>query len=147
EESWPLSLELRIEAVCRAFEAAWKEVAGGGTRPRVEDFLAAADDTEPWPLLRELLKLELHYRRAEAPSPEEYGGRFPEYTERLAALLYRPAPGNQGPGVAPEGDRKVAGPDCHPDPCANDPSPERPRAGPGQAVPRTAALPTIPGYE
>jgi hypothetical protein len=37
EESWPLSLELRIDAVCRSFEAAWKAAAAGGTPPRLND--------------------------------------------------------------------------------------------------------------
>jgi hypothetical protein len=71
EESRPLFLELRIDAACRSFEAAWE----GAARPRIEDYLPAAEDAGAWPLLRELLKLELHYRRAENPSPEEYGRR------------------------------------------------------------------------
>jgi hypothetical protein len=38
-ESLPLHLELRIDAVCRIFEAAWKAAANGNIRPRIEDYL------------------------------------------------------------------------------------------------------------
>jgi hypothetical protein len=147
EESLPLSVEQRIDPVCRSFEAAWQAAAEGSTRPRLEDYLAAVDDADRWPLLRELLKLELHYRRAEVPSPEEYGRRFPEYAEGLAALFRQPAPGDQGEGAAREGDREGAAPDSQLDQGANDTAPELPRAGLEQAALRTAALPNIPGYE
>jgi serine/threonine-protein kinase len=83
EESLPLSRELRVDAVCRSFEAAWQAADGGGVRPRIEDYLAAPGDAGDWPLFRELLKLDLHYRRGENPSPEEYAGRFPQHAERL----------------------------------------------------------------
>jgi hypothetical protein len=33
EESLPLSAEMRIDAVCQRFEAAWKAVPSGGPRP------------------------------------------------------------------------------------------------------------------
>jgi hypothetical protein len=123
-----LSLELRIDAVCRTFEAARKAAGSSGTRPRLEDYLAAADDAVRWPLLRELLKLELHYRREEQPSAEELVRRFPEYAERLASLVpARPA--------APESDQGT-----------NDTPPELPREGPESPPPR-AELPSVPGHE
>ena len=44
--SLPLSVELRVDAACRRFEAAWRE----GRRPRPEDFLGAAEGRSgrPW---------------------------------------------------------------------------------------------------
>ena len=87
EESLPLSVEVRIDAACIAFEAAWKAAATVDRRPRIEDYLAAADEADRWPLLQELLKLELEYRRAERPSPEEYARRFPAYGHRLGPWL------------------------------------------------------------
>jgi hypothetical protein len=91
EESLPLSQELRIDAVCRAFEAAWQAAGDGAPRPRIEDFLARLDGAGGWPLLRELLRVELHYRRGEGPSREEYGRRFPEHAEQLRSLFGRPS--------------------------------------------------------
>jgi hypothetical protein len=128
EESWPLSVELRIDAVCRSFEAAWKAVGTSGTWPRLEDYLAAEDDAARWPLLRELLKLELHYRGAEPPSAEELTRRFPDYAERLAALV--PAR-----SLAPESDHG-----------AGDTPPEFPQEGREPPAPR-ADLPSVPGHE
>jgi WD40 repeat protein/thiol-disulfide isomerase/thioredoxin len=128
DESWPLSLELRIDAVCRAFEAAWKGAGTSGTRPRLEDYLVAEDDTVRWPLLRELLKLEVHYRGAEPPSAEELTRRFPDYAERLTA----PVPGRP---PAPESDHG-----------AGDTPPEFPREGREPPAPK-AELPRVPGHE
>jgi serine/threonine-protein kinase len=85
EDSLPLSAELRIDAVCQRFEDAWKAEACGGTRPAVEEYVRAAAAPERSALLRELLKLELHYRRrrGERPSPEEYRRWLPEYSDVL----------------------------------------------------------------
>src|SRR5262249_8332694 len=57
------------------FEAAWKE----GRPPRIEDVLAGAGLGDG-PLLRELVVLEIAYRRqrGEEVRPEEYQARFPE---------------------------------------------------------------------
>jgi serine/threonine-protein kinase len=90
EESLPLSRELRVDAVCRSFEAAWKAADAAELRPRIEDYLAAAGDADDWPLFRELLKLDLHYRQQENPSPEEYAGRFPQHAERLRGVFAGP---------------------------------------------------------
>src|SRR5262249_32401227 len=128
EESLPLSLELRIDAVCRSFEAAWKAEGASGTRPCLEDYLAAEDDAVRWPLLRELLKLELHYRREEHPSAEEFARRFPADAERLADLFPVQPP-------APRGDQS-----------ANDTPRDLLGEGPEHSPP-TTALPSIPGYE
>jgi WD40 repeat protein len=118
-ESLPLSAEMRLDAVCQRFEAAWQAVASGGTPPRIEDYLPAVEEAERWPLLRELLLLELHYRRREAPSVEEYGRRFPAYAERIAPLFRGQTSAESGQQAAKEGDRTS------------------PRGSP----------PTVPGYE
>jgi tetratricopeptide (TPR) repeat protein len=97
EEAVPLSVELRVDAACRTFEAAWQAAGDGGTRPRIEDYLATADEGERWPLLCELLPVELHYRRGEQPSAEEYQRRFPQYAAELRARVQKAT----GPGVSP----------------------------------------------
>src|SRR5262245_34319650 len=140
EESLPLSLELRIDAVCRAFEAAWKATADGGTEPRIEDHLAAAEEPERWPLLHELLKLELHYRRGEPPSADEFRRRFPEYGPQLGPFL----DGLQrAAATADSAAESVAG---------HDPFSTTPELPPGEpprraATPGGGGLPCIPGYE
>jgi hypothetical protein len=88
EDSLPLSLELHIDAACRSFEAAWKVAGNGGARPWIEDYLSAAGTGERAPLLRELIKVELHYRRDEHPSADEYRQRFPAYGQLLGPLAH-----------------------------------------------------------
>jgi hypothetical protein len=147
EESWPLALELRIDAACQAFEAAWLAAARGGARPRIEDYLAAGDDAGRWPVLRELLRLELHYRRGEGPSPEEYRRRFPAEAERLDSHFPTPAPPGAGSGTSGGEDTEVCGRTPRPDPDACAPGPERPLPAGERAAPADGALPRVGGYE
>ena len=74
--------------ICDQFEAAWKEALAGGSRPRLEDFLANVPMPELQPLLRELLGLELDYRRqfGEALSLDECQQRFPEMAHEWLTL-------------------------------------------------------------
>jgi hypothetical protein len=60
-ENHPLSLSLarRINDVCNRFERAWQ----AGPRPRLEDFLADTPEPERSALLRELIALDIDYRR------------------------------------------------------------------------------------
>ena len=51
----------RLEEACCRFEEAWQ----AGRRPHLEDFLAGRDGPERMALLRELLRLDLHYRRCQ----------------------------------------------------------------------------------
>jgi WD40 repeat protein len=132
-ESLQLSAEMRIDAVCTRFEAAWQAVKGGDPAPRIEDYLPAVEEAERWPLLRELLLLELNYRQGEVCAAEEYGRRFPAYAERIAPLLRESAPEEQGQPAAKAADRD-----------ANDTPRERPVRG---QIPARGALPSIPGYE
>jgi WD40 repeat protein/tRNA A-37 threonylcarbamoyl transferase component Bud32 len=119
EESLGLSAEQRIDAVCRRFEAAWK----AGERPRLEDHLGQGEGREQQVLLRELLRLEVEYRRRrdETPTPQEYRDRFPGATELIDSLL----------GTDSTTDRSGAE-----------------RTGPHTAVAdQSTALPVVPGYE
>ncbi len=74
----------RVAAVCNHFEDAWK----AGQRPRIEDYLGAAPEPDRPALLRELLALELAYRRLKGETPllEEHRQRFPEHAEIVQAV-------------------------------------------------------------
>jgi tRNA A-37 threonylcarbamoyl transferase component Bud32 len=81
-----LSQIQRNDRICDQFEAAWK----AGPRPRLDDFLAKVPPAE-WPdLLRELLVLDLDYRRqlGERPTLEQYRSEYPALgLDRFAALF------------------------------------------------------------
>jgi serine/threonine protein kinase len=67
-----------IEEVCDRFEAAWKTTGAAPARPSIEDCLGETPEPVRSALLRELVALEVSYRRrsGEAPQPEEYCKRF-----------------------------------------------------------------------
>src|SRR5262249_4317800 len=71
-----LSRACRIDSACDRFESAWK----AGSRPRIEDYLGECAAPERLLLLRELIALEVHYRRlaGEACQVDAYCGRFPQ---------------------------------------------------------------------
>jgi WD40 repeat protein/serine/threonine protein kinase len=98
---------IHCENICDRFEAAWSAVHTGSDRPRLENFLAEAGQPERESLLRELVGIEIDYRRrtGECPSHDEYCARFPtlspdwfhELLMEPATLLFeakRPAPPN-----------------------------------------------------
>src|SRR4051812_25073361 len=146
-----LSLEQRVDEVCLRYEQAWK--AGG--RPRPEDFLERAVGPERWALLRELVALEVEYRRrrGEDPRPEEYQRRFPELPpDRIDDLLGTSPGGSAAAPAASQGterDQQATG-DYSPDgvqtfgpgpqgagggtPEADTPAPDRTGA-PGEGTP------------
>jgi serine/threonine-protein kinase len=77
-----LSLQQRVDAACLAFEQAWQAHLGGPEkhpRPDAGRCLGGAGASDRAPLLRELLALELAYRRkaGETPVAEDYLARFP----------------------------------------------------------------------
>ena len=88
--SAPLSQVQRADRICDQFEAAWKAAVKAGTCPTIDAFLADVPPAE-WPeLLRELLILDLDYRRqrGEAPTLEEYRSEYPALgLERFAAVF------------------------------------------------------------
>jgi serine/threonine protein kinase/O-acetyl-ADP-ribose deacetylase (regulator of RNase III) len=84
-DSWPLSLEKRVDEACGRFEAAWR----AGEKPRIEDYLANTAEPEYSELLRQLLALEIELRctKGDKPAPEEYEGRFPKHGEVIEAVF------------------------------------------------------------
>jgi serine/threonine protein kinase/formylglycine-generating enzyme required for sulfatase activity len=85
----PAKVLLRVEAICDRFEEAWK----AGQRPQLEDYLGDFAGPVRVVLLRELLVLELAYRRrqGETPSLADYRPRFPLDAE-LLDTVFRAAP-------------------------------------------------------
>jgi eukaryotic-like serine/threonine-protein kinase len=74
-----------VDAACDRFEADWR--AGG--RPRIEQYVDAAPESLRPALLRELLVLELAYRRrgGEEATPDEYWRRLPGHDEAIRAAF------------------------------------------------------------
>jgi serine/threonine-protein kinase len=70
----PRRVTPRTDQECDRFESAWK----AGQRPCIEDCLAAVPEPERLALLRELILLEIDYRRlaGEQPRAEEFLARF-----------------------------------------------------------------------
>ena len=74
----PLEAGKDLDAICERFEAAWHSPS----RPRIEDFLKESRDGDVYPVLeRELILLEIYYRRRDGENPrfEEYAARFPKF--------------------------------------------------------------------
>jgi WD40 repeat protein len=74
-----VSVQLRLEDVCARFEEAWQAAGTNGVPPRVEDYLGATPAPERAALLREIILLDLHYRRGrgERPVAADYEARCP----------------------------------------------------------------------
>ena len=91
ESPSPLPAEQHITDLCLPFDQAWK----AGERPRIEDVLADRGPAgEHGELLRELLEIEVYYRRraGEAVRPEDYLPRFPEQADLVRSVaVVRPA--------------------------------------------------------
>jgi tetratricopeptide (TPR) repeat protein len=86
DESLPADVLRHINAICLHFEQACQKAPPW---PRLEDFLTDAQGATRNALLRELLTLEVYYRRA-AGEPiclAEYQQRFPGHDELLQALM------------------------------------------------------------
>src|SRR5262245_26084392 len=85
-----LELQLRLDEVCHAYESAWRR----GESLRVEDALQTAPGSIRAVALRELIQIEIHYRRQAGASLDtaEYRGRFPELDATwLASVASSPA--------------------------------------------------------
>jgi WD40 repeat protein/serine/threonine protein kinase len=149
--SLPISLELRIDAICQLFEADWKVARTHGGRPRIEAYLNTVGEPERWALLRELLKVELHYRNGERAAKDEYRQRFRQFGQQLdeffeqLTLATAPAPAAACCGetarIAPAHETGLQDP---PRGAVDIPQPE---AATGDLAAVNAALPSIPGYE
>jgi len=93
------SLFLRLDEICDRFEACLQ----AEQRPRIEDFLASARESDRPPLLRELLLLDMEYRakQRDRPTAAEYRERFPDHAELIEDVL-----GRLGDDLSPDaGDR------------------------------------------
>jgi eukaryotic-like serine/threonine-protein kinase len=83
----------RVDEACDRFEAAWV----AGTRQRIEDYLPSATGTERESYLRELLILDVAYRRRDGEQPgfADYASRFPEHRSVVAAVFGVPGDGSE----------------------------------------------------
>src|SRR5438552_2235605 len=75
----PLTLMQRIDPLCSAFEAACQAAGTSGSLPILEKFLAECAESDRGVLLRELIILEVHYRRLRGGPvhARDYTARFP----------------------------------------------------------------------
>jgi serine/threonine-protein kinase len=80
EDSLPLAIARRVDAASYDFEMAWKDSGSASQRPRVEDFLKDTPPPARAALVRELVALDIAYRRraGEAPLSDDYHTRFPD---------------------------------------------------------------------
>src|SRR5262249_3882405 len=76
--------ESQIDEVCDLFEAAWK----GGGGPRIEDYLNESPAPARAALLRELIPLDMEYRKrnGETVSEDDYRRRFPSWSSGASTL-------------------------------------------------------------
>jgi WD40 repeat protein/tetratricopeptide (TPR) repeat protein len=74
-----------LERICDRFEKAWQ----AGQRPRLEDYLGDMPEPQRAMLLRDLLGLELDYRRraSDTLDTEEFRQRFPKHVDVVRALF------------------------------------------------------------
>jgi DNA-binding beta-propeller fold protein YncE len=96
----PADAELLIDEVCDRFEGCWR----AGERPVVEDYLGTVPAAATDELLRELLRLEIDYRRrrGEQPALGDYLPRWPAQSTLLQELLGEVLPAPQAaPALAP----------------------------------------------
>jgi eukaryotic-like serine/threonine-protein kinase len=84
----PLPLARHVDEVCCRFEAAWKAAAAGGEPPRLEAYLAEVAEPAHAVLLRELQKVEAHYRRgAGAGQPAGGAADVPHWHPAVGSSL------------------------------------------------------------
>jgi hypothetical protein len=77
----------RVVTACEQFEFAWRN----GRPATLEAYLERVEPAERDKLFRELLAIEIELRleRGEAPTLEEYQGRYPDWAEAAAIVFAR----------------------------------------------------------
>src|SRR5215211_3828733 len=80
------SVDDRIDEQCDAFEVAWRN----GERPSIVDYIRPDDETYRNKLFRELLLVDLEWRRSlgEQPTPEDYRRKFPDFASQVDAVSH-----------------------------------------------------------
>jgi hypothetical protein len=95
----PANAEQAIDEVCDRFEGRWR----AGERPVAEDYLGAVPEAARGDLLRELLRLEIDYRRrGEQPALDDYLPRWPAQDALLRELLAEVLPAPQPAPATPQ---------------------------------------------
>jgi tetratricopeptide (TPR) repeat protein len=117
----------RVDDLCTRFEDLWR----AGQRPRLEEFLNGTQGPERQELLRELLRLERHYRQGlgEPVDGRDYERQFPEDVDLIRAVLA------EGSTVDPPADPDATGPEAAATEADTDGDRVKPR------------FPSVPGYE
>src|SRR5262249_37824500 len=128
-ESQAIEWARRTDQVCTDFERAWQ----AGQRPDIEECLRTAPEAERPTLLRELILLEIEYRRraGQEPRPADYRQRFPEH-DGLIAPLFGASPASLAAG-GPAADTASLVTGLSPPAAATDPS-----------IPAEQLLPHVP---
>jgi eukaryotic-like serine/threonine-protein kinase len=81
------SVSGRIDQICDTFEDAWRR----GLAPRIEDYLAEAPENAVARAFRELLEVELAYRRraGQLPDADDFRARFPQLDSVVSDVFER----------------------------------------------------------
>jgi hypothetical protein len=145
-ESPSPSLLHRVDEICDRFEEAWK----ADQRPRIEDYLGTAPEPERSKLIKELLKVEVDYRRRSDQGCcfEEYRQRFPAYGDFISALFAVTTDFAKEASLPPDGLCRASGADTgiYLQPTDMGPQPEESKDDTKPAW-DAAKLPSLPGYE
>jgi WD40 repeat protein len=149
-DSLPVSVQLHLEEVCARFETGWQAAGSAATAPRIEEHLGAAAEPERAALLRELLRLDVHYRRrhGENPDADYYAARCPADAQVVRALFAElfgvPQLPRQVAAVGDSGGTMPPGPAVETGVDPNRTGPVQTRMEPETAP---AEYPAIPNYE
>jgi hypothetical protein len=109
--STSLSVMEQIDAACDRFEAEWR----AGSRPQIQAYLAQASEEERRGLLRELLRLDIAYRRkgGEQPRAGDYQALAGLLEAGLLDSLLGPAPRPEPkPAATPTASQVSEGDSC-----------------------------------
>jgi WD40 repeat protein len=88
-DTLPLSVQVRLEEVCTRFEEAWQAAGPAGVPPSLEHYVGEVPDAARLALWRELVRLDVHYRRArgESVGTDGYAARCPGGEEAGRAIV------------------------------------------------------------